>query len=244
VDGGKWAIVSRGDPRDLIKSRPKRRIRTAFILVGSQFTQLIARRVREAHVYSEIHPPTRTLDWIREWDPKGIILSGGPSSVYDPGAPLADPALLDMGIPVLGLCYGMQLVAHLAGATVKGAARREYGRAAVTVLGVRLFKLLRARDPGLDEPRRSVMPAADSWPRHRRPRRSPAEHRSKPIHAVQFHPKSPIPAGDEIIQFPLRRVRLPPDWTAGHFIETETARITPGTGRPRSSGLRRGRLVR
>ena len=97
---------------------------------GSQFTQLIARRVREAHVYSEIHPASRSLAWIREFGPKGIILSGGPNSVYDEGAPLADAGLLQLGVPVLGLCYGMQLMAHLAGARVVSAARREYGRAA------------------------------------------------------------------------------------------------------------------
>ena len=81
---------------------------------GSQFTQLIARRVREARVYSEIHPPTRTVEWIRDWKPTGIILSGGPNSVYGEGAPTADPALLDVA-PVLGVCYGMQLIAHLLG---------------------------------------------------------------------------------------------------------------------------------
>ena len=107
---------------------------------GSQFTQLIARRVREAHVYSEIHPPDRSLDWIREWEPKGIILSGGPNSVYDDGAPLAPKELLDLGIPVLGLCYGMQLIAQLSGATVVSASRKEYGRAMVRVLGGRLFQ--------------------------------------------------------------------------------------------------------
>src|SRR5687768_9381628 len=107
---------------------------------GSQFTQLIARRVREAHVYSEIHPASRSLAWIREFAPKGIILSGGPNSVYDEGAPLAEPGLLQLGVPVLGLCYGMQLMAHLAGARVVSAARREYGRAAVAVGGGRLFQ--------------------------------------------------------------------------------------------------------
>ena len=78
---------------------------------GSQFTQLIARRIRELRVYCEIHPSTVSLDWIREWDPRGIILSGGPSSVYDPDVPQADPALEDVGVPILGICYGMQLLA-------------------------------------------------------------------------------------------------------------------------------------
>src|SRR3954469_170406 len=107
--------------------------RILIIDFGSQFTQLIARRVREARVYSEIHPPTRSVDWIREWNPTGIILSGGPNSVYEDGAPLADPALLDVA-PVLGVCYGMQLVAHVAGGQVIAGGRREYGRAQVSVV--------------------------------------------------------------------------------------------------------------
>src|ERR1700754_1087440 len=101
--------------------------RILIIDYGSQFTQLIARRVREARVYSEIHPPTRSLEWIREWNPTGIILSGGPNSVYEEGAPSAEPGLLDVA-PVLGVCYGMQLIAHLSGGEVVGAGRREYGR--------------------------------------------------------------------------------------------------------------------
>ena len=102
--------------------------RVLIIDYGSQYTQLIARRVREARVYSEIHPPTRSLDWVREWRPTGIILSGGPNSVYGENVPTADPALLDVA-PVLGVCYGMQLIAHLAGGAVERAGRREYGRA-------------------------------------------------------------------------------------------------------------------
>src|SRR6187551_1586856 len=99
---------------------------------GSQFTQLIARRVREARVYSEIHPPTRSLDWIRDWNPTGIILSGGPNSVYWEGAPLAEKEILDIA-PILGICYGMQMIAYLEGAEVKRDGRREYGRAEVRV---------------------------------------------------------------------------------------------------------------
>ena len=94
---------------------------------GSQYTQLIARRVREARVYSEIHPPTRSLQWIRDWKPTGIILSGGPNSVYGDNAPTADPALFDVA-PVLGVCYGMQLIAQLQGGEVKRGAQRQYGR--------------------------------------------------------------------------------------------------------------------
>src|SRR3954464_664841 len=97
---------------------------------GSQFTQLIARRVREARVYSEIHPPTRSLEWIRNWNPTGIILSGGPNSVYAENAPTADPAMFELA-PTLGVCYGMQLMAHLLGGEVVRGDRREYGRAEI-----------------------------------------------------------------------------------------------------------------
>ena len=91
---------------------------------GSQYTQLIARRVREAHVYCEIHPPSRTVDWIRQWKPKGIILSGGPNSVYGDSVPTADPKLLELDTPVLGLCYGMQWMAHAWGGEVAGGGDR------------------------------------------------------------------------------------------------------------------------
>src|SRR5262245_25574207 len=102
---------------------------------GSQFTQLIARRVREAHVFCEIHPSTRDLAWIKQYNPKGIILSGGPASVYDEGAPTTDRGVFDLGVPVLGVCYGMQLMAHLTGGTVSPAGEREFGRAEIEVVG-------------------------------------------------------------------------------------------------------------
>ena len=106
---------------------------------GSQYTQLIARRVRESNVYCEIHPPSRSVEWIRQWQPQGIILSGGPNSVYGDNVPTAEPALLDLGTPVLGLCYGMQLLAQMSGGKVERADRREYGRAMITVKGGKLF---------------------------------------------------------------------------------------------------------
>jgi GMP synthase (glutamine-hydrolysing) len=100
---------------------------------GSQYTQLIARRVRENMVYSEIFPFNATLDKIRAFGPKGIILSGGPSSVYDKNAPICDLGIFKLGIPVLGICYGMQLMAHTLGGQVSRAAKREYGRAMLSV---------------------------------------------------------------------------------------------------------------
>ncbi|HSM12847.1 MAG TPA: glutamine-hydrolyzing GMP synthase [Thermoanaerobaculia bacterium] len=100
---------------------------------GSQFTQLIARRLRENRVYCEVHPFDLPVAEIRRRRPIGVVLSGGPQSVYDDGAPGVDPALFELGVPVLGICYGMQLVAHALGGRVEGSSRREYGRAEVVV---------------------------------------------------------------------------------------------------------------
>jgi len=108
---------------------------------GSQYSQLIVRRVREAGVYCELIPGTTPWDTIRARAPRALILSGGPASVYGDGAPLADPAVLTAGIPVLGICYGMQLLAHQLGGRVAGAGQREYGPASVRVdEPSRLFK--------------------------------------------------------------------------------------------------------
>src|SRR5438094_1114411 len=105
---------------------------------GSQYTQLIARRIREQAVYCEIHPFTLANDpelrQLRALQPLAIVLSGGPSSVYDEGAPAITSKLFDLGVPVLGICYGAQLTARLLGGDVRPAARREYGRATVRVL--------------------------------------------------------------------------------------------------------------
>src|SRR5262245_36986956 len=102
---------------------------------GSQYTQLIARRVRELSVYSEIHPFDVPMEKIRALAPKAIVLSGGPSSCYDPGAPTVSPELFSLGVPILGICYGVQLTAKLLGGEVRPSERREYGRAHVRVKG-------------------------------------------------------------------------------------------------------------
>jgi GMP synthase (glutamine-hydrolysing) len=108
---------------------------------GSQYTQLIARRVRECRIYSEIQPYDFPLKGIKALSPKGIILSGGPSSVYESGAPCCDPQLLRMGIPILGICYGMQLIGNLLGGEVAHSEKREYGKARLIIDRVgRLFK--------------------------------------------------------------------------------------------------------
>jgi GMP synthase (glutamine-hydrolysing) len=107
--------------------------RVLILDFGSQTTQLIARRVRESHVYCEIHPYTMTLEQIEDFQPKGIILSGGPSSVHDQNAPMADPRIFTRGLPLLGICYGMQLMAHQMGGAVEKANRREYGPADIDI---------------------------------------------------------------------------------------------------------------
>ena len=198
---------------------------------GSQFTQLIARRVREARVYSEIHPPTRSLEWIREWRPTGIILSGGPSSVTDEGAPTIARELLDVA-PVLGVCYGMQLIAHLEGGAVIGGGRREYGRAEVTVdepsglftafdAGERTTVWMSHGDHVEQVPPGYVATA------HSGTTCAAFRHETRPIHAVQFHAEVHHSVrGAEIIQnFLFGVCHCTPDWTPGHFIEQEVARI-------------------
>src|SRR2546428_412214 len=102
---------------------------------GAQYAQLIARRVRECHVYSEIVPFDAPLSELEARRPAGLILSGGPASVYEPGAPAVDPGLFELGVPVLGICYGQQAMALVMGGTVERTGLREYGRASLFVEG-------------------------------------------------------------------------------------------------------------
>jgi GMP synthase (glutamine-hydrolysing) len=100
---------------------------------GSQYTQLIARRIRELRVYCEIQPFSMSQTAIKRFDPHGVVLSGGPASIYESGAPQCEGAVFELGVPILGICYGMQLMAHLLGGRVVGSSRREYGQAATTI---------------------------------------------------------------------------------------------------------------
>jgi GMP synthase (glutamine-hydrolysing) len=202
---------------------------------GSQFTQLIARRVREAHVYSEIHPAAKGQDlaFVRQFAPRGIVLSGGPSSVFDPGAPTADPGILDLGIPVLGICYGMQLIAQLAGGKVEPSNEREFGRADVTVrepLGIfagfqkdETTTVWASHGDKIERPPpgfRTIAVSANAPVAAMR-------HASKPVFGVLFHPEvAHTPRGVEILDnFLFDLCGCTPDWTPGHFIEHEVARI-------------------
>ena len=207
--------------------------RILIIDYGSQYTQLIARRVREARVYSEIHPPTRSVDWIRDWNPTGIILSGGPNSVYDENAPPAHPATLEIA-PVLGVCYGMNLIAFLSGGEIAPAPKREYGRAEVRVCGDAgpLFRGFEAGE------------SFTAWMSHGDQVRalpegfttvasSPASpvaafrHESRPWYGVQFHPEvAHTPRGGEILSnFLFEICGAAPSWTPSAFIDEEVERI-------------------
>jgi GMP synthase (glutamine-hydrolysing) len=213
------------------KDQPRNRV--LILDYGSQYTQLIARRIREERVYCEIHPPTCTLDWIREWTPRGIVLSGGPASVYDADVPHLQAELLDLGIPVLGICYGMQLIAQLSGGNVQSAAKREYGRAELEIVEPDdLFD-------GFDRSERTTV-----WMSHGDRVEAPppgfevlgatgtvavAAFRAvgRPIFGVQFHPEVAHTArGGEIISnFLFRVCGCDPSWTAGSFIESQVEAI-------------------
>jgi GMP synthase (glutamine-hydrolysing) len=204
---------------------------------GSQWTQLIARRVREARVYSEIHPPTRSVEWVREWAPTGIILSGGPSSVYGEDVPTADPALLEIA-PVLGICYGMNLIAHLEGGVVTSGERREYGRAELVVddpvgvfagfaPGERITVWMSHGDQVRKlPPHYRVVGESGNSPI------AAFRHEHKPIYGVQFHPEvAHTPRGAELIgNFLFTVCGATSSWTASAFIETHVGEIAHRVG--------------
>jgi GMP synthase (glutamine-hydrolysing) len=214
--------------------------RILIVDFGSQFTQLIARRVREARVYSEIHPPSRSVEWIREWKPTGIILSGGPNSVYGDNVPLADPAIFEIA-PVLGICYGMQLIAHIEGGQVIRTDRREYGRAEMKVLEPKgLFAGFSTKEPvtawmshgdHIEKPPKGYRVTAES---NGNPI-SAFRHETRPTFGVQFHPEvAHTPRGGEIISnFLFAICKAEPTWTAGAFIEEEITRIRKVVGKSR-----------
>ncbi|HET7464607.1 MAG TPA: glutamine-hydrolyzing GMP synthase [Longimicrobium sp.] len=211
--------------------------RILIIDYGSQFTQLIARRIREERVYCEIHPPTRPLDWIREWAPKGIVLSGGPSSVYGEDVPTAEPGLLHMGIPVLGVCYGMQLITHLEGGVVERG-RREYGRAQVTIREATGifdgFKEGESTQVWMSHGDHVVQPppgyrllgSSEDVPW------SAFAANDRPIYGVQFHVEvaHTTRGADIVSNFAFGVCGCQPTWTAGSYIDNEVARIRQQVG--------------
>ncbi|MDP9172464.1 MAG: glutamine-hydrolyzing GMP synthase [Planctomycetota bacterium] len=203
---------------------------------GAQYAQLIARRVREKGVYSELFRPDISADELRKLNPKGIILSGGPSSVYEKGAPRCDPEIFNLGVPILGICYGMQLGAQILGGQVKPAKAREFGRAKLRVV---------ANDPlvrGLPNDTTVWMSHGDQI--HELPAEfialattptcpyAAARHVRFPFYGVQFHPEvTHTPRGEQIFQNFLYDIcKCAGNWTMGNFVEQAVATIRKQVG--------------
>jgi GMP synthase (glutamine-hydrolysing) len=206
---------------------------------GSQYTQLIARRIRELGVYSEIHPFGLSIEQIRRLEPIGIILSGGPSSVYEQGAPKSSPAVLELGIPVLGICYGLQVIAEQLGGKVDSFARKEFGKAVLHVDNG--DDLLRGLD-GSTQVWMSHGDALSVLPKGFEPIahtdnapicaiRNP----SKKIFGVQFHPEVVhTPQGKTILtNFLVQVCGAKRDWTPAHFIGQSLQDIRARVGKAR-----------
>jgi GMP synthase (glutamine-hydrolysing) len=206
---------------------------------GGQYSQLIARRVRECRVYSEIVHHTTPAAAIAARRPLGLILSGGPASVYAEGAPQAEPGLYDLGVPVLGICYGMQLMAQDLGGRVERTDGSEFGRADVrTEPSGRLFAGLPVDQVGWMSHRDSVTappPGARVTASSRSTPIAAFEDPERGLYAVQFHPEVVhTEHGTEVLKNFLYRVAdAPPAWTAAAVIEEQTARVAEQVGRDR-----------
>ena len=203
---------------------------------GSQYTQLIARRVREQNVFSVVLPCTAPVPEIEAHKPIGLILSGGPSSVYDADAPAADPRLLEIGAPVLGICYGLQFIVHHLGGKVRPASKREYGHAEVTVedastplfagLPCNLAVWMSHGDEALELPagfRRTAVSANAL---------AGIANEERRVWAVQFHPEvHHTPLGPQLLKnFLFSICGARGDWTPAHFIESTVAAIRQKVG--------------
>jgi GMP synthase (glutamine-hydrolysing) len=210
---------------------------------GSQYTQLIARRIREAHVYSQILPCTVPLATVLAYRPQGIVLSGGPSSVYEKKAPSVSKELFDLGIPILGICYGMQLVTHLSGGEVAKSKHREYGRADLTIDDKSdLF-----RDIGKDGSTVVWMSHGDRIERMPPGFRSIAHTANSPIAAMkrddhkgriyclQFHPEViHTPEGTTLLRnFVYDICGCKPTWTMQSYVDTAVKQIREQVGKER-----------
>src|SRR3989339_902377 len=208
---------------------------------GSQYTQLIARRVRENSVYSEIFPYNAPFEKILDFKPKGIILSGGPSSVYSKGSPIPDIKIFNLGIPILGICYGMQLMAHLLGGRVAKAAKREYGRAELAIDDESdLFKgispnlqavVWMSHGDRIAKYPKGFIPIAHT---ENSPVAAMAD-KKRSFYALQFHPEVVhTEKGREIIKnFIFNICGAKPAWTMKSFIETAKHEIREKAGNQR-----------
>jgi GMP synthase (glutamine-hydrolysing) len=203
---------------------------------GSQVTQLIARRIREQRVYCEIHPYNMPLEKIKLFDPQGVVLSGGPCSVYDAGAPLSDQRIFELGVPVLGICYGMQLMTQQLGGRVERSAKREYGRSQLQIdNNGDLFSGFSGREEvwmshgdRIDEMPRGFGAIAHT---DHSPVAAMRDEKRR-FFGVQFHPEVVhTPRGDEMLgNFIFNVCGCKPTWTMAGFIETEIASIKEKVG--------------
>ena len=208
---------------------------------GSQYTQLIARRVRESQVYCEIHPFNLGLEKIRAFSPKGVILSGGPASIYDQDAPMGDRAIFDLGVPILGICYGMQYLTHILGGKVSRAEDREYGSAEIEINDTRdLFHGFNGHEKEMVW--MSHGDRIDQMPPHfvalAGSRNSPVAavaDASRAIYGVQFHPEVVhTPKGTKILKnFLFRICGCEPLWNMSSFVETTIGDLKEAVGSDR-----------
>jgi GMP synthase (glutamine-hydrolysing) len=206
---------------------------------GGQYTQLIARRIREQKVFSQILPCSASLEEIRRLEPAGLVLSGGPSSVYDPGAPHCDPKVLALGLPVLGICYGLQWMAHTLGGRVERAERREYGPAELEVREPSaLLSGLPARSRIWNSHGDNVVRLPDGFRVIGLTSNAvaAAEDASHRLYAVQFHPEvRHTECGEAILRnFLFEICRARPNWTGQAFIEEAIAAVRARVGRGRA----------
>ncbi|MBX3278791.1 MAG: glutamine-hydrolyzing GMP synthase [Acidobacteria bacterium] len=202
---------------------------------GSQYTQLIARRIRELGVYCEIHPFTISAEWVKSISPRGIILSGGPSSVYESGAPHCSPEVLDLGAPVLGICYGMQLLSYFEGGQVEASARREYGLAEVIRQGrSRILDGLPEEFPVWMSHGDQVVGAPPGFNVTAITDNAlgAMENEAKQQYAIQFHPEvAHTRDGRRVLENFVKGVcRCRGDWTPASFIESAVNRIREQVG--------------
>jgi GMP synthase (glutamine-hydrolysing) len=204
--------------------------------LGAQYAQLIARRVREAHVYSEIVPHDLTAAEIAARRPAGLILSGGPASVYEQGAPQIDPGVFDLGVPVLGICYGHQLMAQTLGGEVAATGQREYGATDLSVMqpGL-LLQDLPAEDIVWMSHGDAVTRAPDGFRVTAHTSQIPVATMEDPergLFAVQFHPEvSHTPRGTAVLKrFLYDGCGLLPDWTPANIIDDAVERIRDQVG--------------
>ena len=203
---------------------------------GSQFAQLIARRVRELNVYSELLPHDTPWEEIRRRNPRAVILSGSPSSVYDANAPKADPALWSGQVPVLGICYGIQLMAHELGGEVLPSDKREYGPAAITISSADgLFAGLDREQPVWMSHGDSIARPPDGFTATAQSESSPYAGLAAParnLYGIQFHPEvAHTPHGRDVLRnFVIGVAGARPNWTAANLIDTTVAQVREKVG--------------